>query len=77
MNSHRSLVCPFLCSLAEDKPTGTGQRVSGVLVKRNFNYHLVAPKDLTKCTDMTTSTVTQRQSVYFSCSLSLFYFMVS
>ena len=51
--------------------------MSGVLVKRNFNYHLVAPKDLTKYTDMTTSTVTQRQSVYFSCSFSLLYFMVS
>lgn len=63
-------------SLAEEKPTSTGQRVSGVLVKRNFNYHLVAPKDLTKYTDMTTSTVTQRQSVYFSCSFQLLYFMV-
>ena len=67
----------LIFSLAEQKPTSSGQRVSGVLVKRNFNYHLLAPKDLTKYTDMTTSTVTQRQSVYFSCPFSLLYFMVS
>ena len=51
-------------SLAEQKPTpdqAKQQRVSGVLVKRNFNYHMVSPKDLTKYTDLTTSTVTQRQ----------------
>ena len=63
-------------SLAEEKPLDT-HKVSGILVKRNFNYHLVAPKDLTKYTDMTTSTVTQRQSVYVSASFELLHFMVS
>jgi len=67
-------------SLAEQKPRpdqAKQQRVSGVLVKRNFNYHMVSPKDLTKYTDLTTSTVTQRQSIYFSCSFALLHFMVS
>ena len=32
-------------SLAVQKPK-EGHRVSGVLIKRGFNYHLVDPKDL-------------------------------
>jgi len=35
------------------------------------------PADLRKYTDMTTSTVTQRQSVYFGGSLAVLQFMVS
>ena len=34
-------------------------KVSGILVKRNFNYHILAPADLPKYTDLTMSTVTQ------------------
>ncbi len=63
-------------SLAVDKPED-GHKVSGILVKRNFNYHLLAPADLQKYTDLTMSTVTQRQSVFYSGSLPLLQFMVS
>lgn len=35
--------------LADRKPE-QGQRVSGILVKRNFNYHILSPCDLSsKC----------------------------
>ncbi|CAB4065623.1 CPSF3 [Lepeophtheirus salmonis] len=47
-------------SLAVDPPIQE-HRVSGILVKRNFNYHILSPSDLPKYTDMTTSVVTQRQ----------------
>lgn len=63
-------------SLAVAKPE-EGAPVSGILVKRNFNYHLLAPADLQKYTDMTTSTVTQRQSVYYAGSFQLLQFLVS
>lgn len=45
---------PFVCvcvivqvmgSLA-DKRCAQGQRVSGILVKRNFSYHILTPSDL-------------------------------
>jgi len=63
-------------SLAVDRPD-EGHVVSGVLVRRNFNYHILAPSDLHKYTDMTTSTVTQRQSIYFGGSFQVLQFMVS
>ena len=34
-------------SLAAEPPE-EGKNVSGILVKRNFNYHLMAPSDLQK-----------------------------
>jgi len=57
-------------SLATTKPS-EGLPVSGILVKRNFTYHLVAPQDLDKYTDLSMSTVTQRQSVHYSGDLAL------
>ena len=63
-------------SLAEKKPED-GTKVSGILIKRNFNYHIVSPNDLTKYTDMTISTVNQRMSVYYSGTFALLHFMVS
>ena len=63
-------------SLAEEKPED-GTKVSGILIKRNFNYHIVSPNDLTKYTDMTMSTVNQRMSVYYSGTFALLHFMVS
>ena len=62
-------------SLAEKKPED-GTKVSGILIKRNFNYHIVSPNDLTKYTDMTISTVNQRMSVYYSGTFALLHFMV-
>lgn len=63
-------------TLAEVKPED-GTKVSGILIKRNFNYHIVSPNDLTKYTDMTLSTVNQRMSVYYSGTFALLHFMVS
>lgn len=57
-------------SLAIKNPT-PGHKLSGVLVKRNFSYHLLAPSDLSKYTDMIMSTVTQRLGVHYSGSLEL------
>ena len=51
-------------TLAIDSPK-PGHKLSGVLVKRNFSYHLLAPTDLSKYTDMVMSTVSQRLSVNF------------
>jgi cleavage and polyadenylation specificity factor subunit 3 len=39
--------------------------LSGILVKRNFKYHLVSPDDLHNYTDLVISTILQRQSVPF------------
>ena len=57
-------------TLAKEKPQ-EGSNVSGILIKRNFNYHIVSPNDLPKYSDLTMSTVTQRQSIYFSGSFDL------
>jgi cleavage and polyadenylation specificity factor subunit 3 len=51
-------------SLAIDPPK-PGHKLSGVLVKRNFSYHLLAPTDLSKYTDMVMSTISQKLSVHF------------
>lgn len=52
-------------SLAANK-VETGDKVSGILVKRDFKYHVLAASDLSKYTDMSMSTVTQRQSLAFN-----------
>ncbi|CAG2111379.1 unnamed protein product [Medioppia subpectinata] len=52
-------------SLAIDLPKA-GHKLSGVLVKRNFSYHLLAPTDLSKYTDMVMSTISQKLSVHFT-----------
>ena len=46
-------------------------RISGILVKRNFNYHIMAPSDLAEYTDLAVSTLTQRMSVAYNAPLSL------
>ena len=55
-------------SLAIDPPR-EDRKVSGVLVKRNFNYHLLAPSDLNKYTDLVMSTINQKLSVHFAGTL--------
>ncbi|ODM88437.1 Cleavage and polyadenylation specificity factor subunit 3 [Orchesella cincta] len=52
-------------ALAVEKPVN-GKRISGILVKRNFNYHIVAPQDLSKYTDLNMSVVTQRQLICYT-----------
>uniref|UniRef100_A0A7I4YP52 Beta-lactamase and RNA-metabolising metallo-beta-lactamase domain containing protein n=1 Tax=Haemonchus contortus TaxID=6289 RepID=A0A7I4YP52_HAECO len=53
------------------KSNKIGDIVSGILIKRNFNYQVVDPKELTVFTDLSSSRLSQRQSVYYSGSLSL------
>ncbi|CAG0887316.1 unnamed protein product [Darwinula stevensoni] len=58
-------------------PPSEGHVLSGVLVKRNFNYHILAPSELAKYTDMTISVVTQSQSMYFSGSFQFVHCLLS
>lgn len=48
------------------KKVENGDAVSGILVKRDFKYHILDASDISKYTDMSMSTVTQRQSMAFS-----------
>eukprot|EP00164_Ancoracysta_twista_P019922 GFYU01035313.1.p1 GENE.GFYU01035313.1~~GFYU01035313.1.p1 ORF type:complete len:436 (-),score=138.36 GFYU01035313.1:81-1262(-) len=52
-------------SLAEKKPVA-GMPLSGLLVKKEFNYHILAPRDLHTYTQLQKSMVTQKQSVQFA-----------
>lgn len=65
LNFRGEKMAKVMGSLAMEEPT-EGKHVSGILIKRNFNYHIVAGSDLPKYSDLTMSTVTQRQSIYFS-----------
>lgn len=56
------------------EPPKEGQVISGILVKRNFNYHLMDPADLSAYTELNNSVLTQRQSVFYSGSLALLQF---
>lgn len=55
-------------AVAAPKP---GNILSGVLVKRNFNYHLLAAEDVSKYTEMSMTQLTQRQSIHFSGSIAV------
>lgn len=48
-----------------------GQKVSGILIRRNFAYNIIAPDDMTKLTDLTSSTITQRQALYYPNTFAL------
>lgn len=39
-------VCVQVMGSLADKKCAQGQRVSGILVKRNFSYHILTPSDL-------------------------------
>ncbi|CAH4032481.1 unnamed protein product [Pieris brassicae] len=52
-------------SLAVEPPQ-PGDTLQGVLVKRNFNYHILAPSDLNKYTELSQSEVVQRQSIQYT-----------
>ncbi|CAH0724125.1 unnamed protein product, partial [Brenthis ino] len=52
-------------SLAEEPPVA-GKQLQGILVKRNFNYHILAPADLNKYTELSASTVQQRVSLPYA-----------
>lgn len=57
-------------SLAVEKPEA-GKQLQGILVKRNFNYHILAPSDLNKYTELSQSEVTQRQSIHYNGSVGV------
>ncbi|XP_055958003.1 cleavage and polyadenylation specificity factor subunit 3 isoform X1 [Patella vulgata] len=63
-------------SLAAQKPKD-GQQISGILVKRNFNYHVMAPEDLPNYTDLAMSTVTQRLSIAYTGTIPLLQFYLT
>lgn len=42
-----------------------GQKISGVLVHRNFEYLLVSPSELPQYTTLTTHSLSQKQHVPF------------
>jgi len=53
-------------SLASKRSAEEGEEMSGILVKRNFNYHILSPEDLPNYTELSLSSVTQRQSLVLS-----------
>lgn len=63
-------------TLAMEKPEA-GQQISGILIKRNFNFHLLAPDDLPKYTDLVQSTVTQKASLAYSGTFRALQFFIS
>ncbi|KAF6198483.1 hypothetical protein GE061_008231 [Apolygus lucorum] len=63
-------VAKVMGSLAMKEPK-PGDNLSGILVKRDFNYHLLAPSDLSKYTTLTTSSVVQQQHIPFNGSLPI------
>lgn len=56
-------------SLASGNPEH-GKQVSGILLKRGFNYHVMAPSDLQNYTELTTGSITQRQIIDYHASFS-------
>uniref|UniRef100_A0A8C5XBB9 Cleavage and polyadenylation specific factor 3 n=1 Tax=Microcebus murinus TaxID=30608 RepID=A0A8C5XBB9_MICMU len=61
--------------LADKKPE-QGQRVSGILVKRNFNYHILSPCDLSNYTDLAMSTVKQTQAIPYTGPFNLLFYQL-
>jgi cleavage and polyadenylation specificity factor subunit 3 len=49
--------------LASNTMPRADTEISGVLVKRNFKYHLLSAEDLPNYTDLAISTILQRQSI--------------
>lgn len=52
------------------EPPIQDKRLSGVLVKRNFNYHLMAAEDVRKYTDLSVSNISQTMTISFQQPLS-------
>uniref|UniRef100_A0A672IBD3 Cleavage and polyadenylation specific factor 3 n=1 Tax=Salarias fasciatus TaxID=181472 RepID=A0A672IBD3_SALFA len=70
LNFRGEKLAKVMGSLA-DKKCVQGQRVSGILVKKNFNYHILNPSDLSTYTELAMSTVKQTQAVPFTGPYSL------
>ncbi|CAL8090826.1 unnamed protein product [Calicophoron daubneyi] len=69
-------IAKVLGSLARHPPKD-GQSISGVLVKKNFAYHILTPGELPSYTELATTTVNQLVSIPFSGSASLLRFHLS
>ncbi|XP_016384668.1 cleavage and polyadenylation specificity factor subunit 3, partial [Sinocyclocheilus rhinocerous] len=65
LNFRGEKLAKVMGSLA-DKKCVQAQRVSGILVKKNFSYHILAPSDLSNYTDLAMSTVKQTQAIPFT-----------
>lgn len=65
LNFRGEKLAKVMGSLA-DKKCSQGQRVSGILVKKNFSYHILSPSDLSNYTDLAMSTVKQTQAIPFT-----------
>ncbi|KAG8580210.1 hypothetical protein GDO81_007196 [Engystomops pustulosus] len=65
LNFRGEKLAKVMGSLADKKPEQS-QRISGILVKRNFNYHILSPSDLSSYTDLAMSTVTQTQAIPYT-----------
>ncbi|KAL4224525.1 Cleavage and polyadenylation specificity factor subunit 3 [Mactra antiquata] len=59
------------------QPPQDGDHISGILVKRNFNYHIMDPSDLSNYTDLAMSTVTQRLSIKYTGTLALLQYFLN
>ncbi|XP_027855711.1 cleavage and polyadenylation specificity factor subunit 3 [Xiphophorus couchianus] len=70
LNFRGEKLAKVMGSLA-DKKCAQGQRVSGILVKKNFNYHILNPSDLSTYTELAMSTVKQNQAIPFTGPYSL------
>ncbi|KAM7375912.1 hypothetical protein PAMP_005673 [Pampus punctatissimus] len=83
LNFRGEKLAKVMGSLA-DKKCAQGQRVSGILVKKNFNYHILNPSDLSSesssspqilqgsaYTELAMSTVKQTQAIPFTGPYSL------
>ncbi|XP_014780990.1 cleavage and polyadenylation specificity factor subunit 3 [Octopus bimaculoides] len=62
--------------LAAEKPE-QNHKIAGILVKRNFNYHIMSPVDLPNYTDLAMSTVLQRLSINYTGTMPLLRYYLS
>ncbi|KAG7155877.1 Cleavage and polyadenylation specificity factor subunit 3-like [Homarus americanus] len=62
--------------LAVNKPKENGV-VSGILVKRNFNCHIISPKELGKYSELSVSTISQRTSIHYTGSWQLLHYLLA
>ncbi|XP_050730774.1 cleavage and polyadenylation specificity factor subunit 3-like [Eriocheir sinensis] len=51
--------------------------VSGILVKRNFNCHIISPKDLGKYSELSVSSISQRSSLHYTGSWPLLHYLLT
>ncbi|XP_054652015.1 cleavage and polyadenylation specificity factor subunit 3 isoform X2 [Dunckerocampus dactyliophorus] len=70
LNFRGEKLAKVMGSLADQKCV-QGHRVSGILVKKNFNYHILNPSDLSMYTELSMSTVKQTQAIPFTGPYSL------